>query len=826
MLALKEFANFISLNVANLAATYDRLLVEMGGVNETLPTDSRIASARRLIKTVAEACEMGTPEPFCHLFEGLDDDSLPTSVSPKFAQPWLQIECLGQTLTPIVTNLEAGKFLWRMLAEARTTVFRAMSSTNQSANSQQDKPDSYASSLGPAEKAVLAEGHLLRTLIDNVPDYIYIKDVDSRFILVNPATAHLLGVKAIEEVIGKTDADFFPPKLARQFRADEQALMRSGQPLLNHEERAIDQKTGKPVWNLTTKVPLRDPQGKVIGLVGINRDITTYKETEKALQAASEAELRQRRMAGSLSEATNILTSSLDRETVLAKIMEQLRQVVNFDSGAVFLREGQDLVLSSGVGVTDEYIGFRVSLSSDLVEAQVFNQKQPLVIEDVRLEPRWPIWSEDDPIRGWMAVPLLIGQEAIGILTADSHQAGMYNEQDAQVLQTFANQVAAAIENARLFQEVQRERQLLRTLIDHLPDTHIFIKDTSNRFVITNLAHLQISGFKTAEEIIGKTDFDLFPHELAEQYYTDEQVVMQSGQPMLNRVEPVLDQAGKTRWYLTSKFPLRDEQEAVIGIVGLSLDITERRRLEQQIQGSLARLTRQIQAITEVAQRISGTLTLNDLFQQVVDLMQTQFGYYHAQIYTMVEGDMMLQAGTGEIGRRLKERGHNIPLSAEQSLVVRAVWEGEPVLVPDVSQEPTWLPNPLLPETKAELAVPITLGAEVLGVLDVQSDELGGLNEEDRLLLIGLCGQIAIAIETRKAEAERAKLLAEVERRARREQTIREITEKMRAATSLEQLVTVTARELGERLTAGHAVVELGVAAMEFDSHNQSNVIV
>ncbi|NWG75144.1 MAG: GAF domain-containing protein, partial [Rubrivivax sp.] len=261
----------------------------------------------------------------------------------------------------------------------------------------------------------------------------------------------------------------------------------------------------------------------------------------------------------------------------------------------------------------------------------------------------------------------------------------------------------------------------------------------------------------------------------------------------------------------TSGVPFFDADGQFKGYRGTDRDVTERKQLEGQIQQALLRLTRQIEAITEVAQQISGTFTLNDLFQQVVDLMQTQFGYYHAQIYTMVEGEMALQAGTGDIGRRLKERGHQIPLSVEQSLVVRAVWEGAPVLVPDVSQEPTWLPNPLLPETKAELAVPITLGVEIFGVLDVQSDQVGGLNEEDQLLLIGLCGQIAIAIETRRAETERARLLAEVERRARREQTIREITERMRTANNLEQLVKITARELGQRLSAGHAVVELGL---------------
>src|SRR5690606_27918762 len=149
-----------------------------------------------------------------------------------------------------------------------------------------------------------------------------------------------------------------------------------------------------------------------------------------------------------------------------------------------------------------------------------------------------------------------------------------------------------------------------------------------------------------------------------------------------------------------------------------------------------------------------------------------------------------------------------IALTTEQSLVARAARTGEPVLIPDVSQAQDWLPNPHLPETKAELAVPIKLGQTILGVLDIQSNITGSLSEEDQLMLMGLCGQIAVAINSRQIETEREQLLAEVERRARREQTIREITDKMRRAANLQELVKVTAEELGQRLSSEYALVE------------------
>jgi signal transduction histidine kinase/DNA-binding response OmpR family regulator len=187
----------------------------------------------------------------------------------------------------------------------------------------------------------------------------------------------------------------------------------------------------------------------------------------------------------------------------------------------------------------------------------------------------------------------------------------------------------------------------------------------------------------------------------------------------------------------------------------LKEEITERQRLEKQIQVSLKRRARQVETVTEVAQDIAATPNLDVLFRQVVNLVQQRFGYYHAHVYTLENGDLVMQEGTGEAGRRIKEASHKIPLVAKKSLVARAARTGEPVLVVNVLQERSWLPNPLLPETKSELAVPIKLGDQVLGVLDVQNDTVGSLGQEDQILLMGLCGQIAVAINNRRLEDKR-----------------------------------------------------------------------
>ncbi len=163
-----------------------------------------------------------------------------------------------------------------------------------------------------AQAALAAEKNLLRTLIDILPDYIYAKDADGRFTLGNIALARHMGASTPEGLIGKTDFDFYPPDLAAQFHADEQALIRSGQSLLNHEEPTRDL-TGQPMWTTTTKVLLSDNQGKNIGLVGIGRDITEQKKTEQAL-AASETELR------ALFSSMQDVVLVIDRDGVYRKI--------------------------------------------------------------------------------------------------------------------------------------------------------------------------------------------------------------------------------------------------------------------------------------------------------------------------------------------------------------------------------------------------------------------------------------------------------------------------------------------------------------------------
>jgi len=141
-----------------------------------------------------------------------------------------------------------------------------------------------------AEETIDRERQLLRTLIDLLPETFYVKDLNSRFLVANVALAKHFGVETPSQILGRSDADFFPPEPAAEYRAAELKVL-SGEPLINYEGKGISP-SGRECTHLTTKVPFRDSQGRIQGLVGVGRDITERQQTEEALRQ-SEEQLRE-----------------------------------------------------------------------------------------------------------------------------------------------------------------------------------------------------------------------------------------------------------------------------------------------------------------------------------------------------------------------------------------------------------------------------------------------------------------------------------------------------------------------------------------------------
>jgi len=139
-----------------------------------------------------------------------------------------------------------------------------------------------------AEETLSEERRMLRALIDNVPDFMYVKDARSCFVVANASLAKSMGVSSPADLLGKTDFDFYPKRLAQQYYDDEQLVIRKKKTLFEHEEESTDC-DGNRIVVLTTKVPLFDKNGQVIGIAGVGRDITERQRVEREMQRAKEA---------------------------------------------------------------------------------------------------------------------------------------------------------------------------------------------------------------------------------------------------------------------------------------------------------------------------------------------------------------------------------------------------------------------------------------------------------------------------------------------------------------------------------------------------------
>ncbi|HEX2908433.1 MAG TPA: GAF domain-containing protein [Phototrophicaceae bacterium] len=221
-------------------------------------------------------------------------------------------------------------------------------------------------------------------------------------------------------------------------------------------------------------------------------------------------------------------------------------------------------------------------------------------------------------------------------------------------------------------------------------------------------------------------------------------------------------------------------------------------------ESRIATRTRDMETAVQVNAQISTILDPNRLLQDVVDLTKERFRLYHAHIYLLDESqqNLVLTAGAGHVGRQMVSEKRQIELSNPQSIVAQAARGHKGVIINDVTTSPTFLSNPLLPDTQAELAVPLIARGQLLGVLDVQSNQVGYFNTEVLAVMELMAGQIATAISN-------AQLYEVAERTSRHEKALGNVDRRIQGAVDMDEILQTTVRELGKALRVPYTAIEL-----------------
>jgi PAS domain S-box-containing protein len=302
--------------------------------------------------------------------------------------------------------------------------------------------------------------------------------------------------------------------------------------------------------------------------------------------------------------------------------------------------------------------------------------------------------------------------------------------------------------------QIDVEKVLLQELMEGSPD-YIFIKDRQSRFVVTNKSHAtELLGLSDPQHAVGKTDFDLFPgkEEDAQRFFDEEQMIMDTGEPVVRRQWMVPSTTtGKDVWLSESKLPIRDEKAGeIIGIFCLGRDITERKKAELARE----RLTNQLQAVVDVTQAIMSILEPGELAERVVNIVRERFDLHYVGLFLVSQRTTLfekageyayLRAATGKAGKKLVESGQKLKVD-ENSTVGQCIVNGKYQLSTDAKGN-TVRPSPILPDTTSEAVLPLIVRNDTIGALMIQSAGEKLLDNQDISVFQIVANQIATVIE-------------------------------------------------------------------------------
>jgi PAS domain S-box-containing protein len=637
------------------------------------------------------------------------------------------------------------------------------------------------------EEALRESEKRYKEVVESASEIIHTTDIYGKFTFANTAALKAAGTSLEEikqlnypEIIHPDHRQRLSEIYINQFRERKATI---------YVEFPILSRSGEVIW-LGQNSSLMFEGEKVVGFHSVARDITARKQMEETLRRSEEEAKRLAQENAVMAEIGRIISSTLNIEEIYERFIEEVRKLIQGDRITIAIANpgGSTLTLAYawGLGVEGRKTGGVYPLagtaSGKAMQTRLSILTQGENIEEaLKLFPAFSSYYKSG-FQSMIVVPLISKNNVIGVLHFRSLKPMAYTQSDVIVAERVGNQIAGAIDNARLFAEhkqagliIREQLDFLQVLIDTIPSP-IFFKDREGRFLGCNKAWEQMNGLKQ-EQMVGKTVFEIAPADLAAIYRVQDEELLSRGGVQVYETS-VISVEGKKHDVIFNKATFTKADGTVGGLVGVVLDITEHKRAEEALRRSeeeARRLAREAAALAEIGRIISSTLDIEGIYERFTEEVQKLFPVDRTA-FTIINPEDRTASTVYASGIKIRSRhpGEVFPLAGSATEKAEQAKSGLIIKTEDENEVAEQVPG-LLPVFRAGIRsvmmIPLISRDKVIGVLNLQSTKPNAYSEGDLRLaekvgtqISGAIGNAQLFAERKRIEEEREKLIGDLQK--------------------------------------------------------------